>query len=236
MSESGSESDGDQRRIAENLAGVRRDLSAACAAAGRDPASVRLIGVSKYVDAATTAMLTAAGCEDLGENRPQLLWQKRESGLIGEDVRWHMIGHVQRNKIRRMLRGPVMVHSIDSRRVAESIGQESVQAGRVTDGLLEVNISGDAEKTGLSIADAREVLSAGRIEGLRWRGLMAMASMSGDAADQFGQVAELRDALERDFDLSLPELSMGMSGDYAPAIAAGATMVRIGTRLFAGVM
>ena len=223
-------------RIAENYAQVMRDIAAACEETGRDPESVRLIGVTKYVDAETTAMLVRAGCEDLGENRPQVLWQKSESGLVDDSVRWHMIGHLQRNKVRRMLRRPVFIHSIDSQRVAETIGEESMAADRITDGLLEINISGEEAKTGLLPDQAREILAAGPIEGLRWRGLMAMASRTTEAREQFAEVAALRDSFENQFELALPELSMGMSGDYAEAIAEGATMVRVGSSLFEGIL
>lgn len=222
--------------IAKNLVQVSTDILDACHRAGRDRESVRLIGVTKYVDAATTAMLVQAGCGDVGENRPQVLWQKAESGVIDDHVRWHMIGHLQRNKVRRMLRQPVMVHSIDSRRLAESIGEESVAVDRTTDGLLEINISREDAKTGLLPDQARQILDAGPIPGLRWRGLMAMASQSGDTPEQFAAVARLRDSLQSEFQLDLPELSMGMSGDYADAIAEGATMVRVGSNLFKGIL
>lgn len=225
-----------QSIIAENHARVIDQIRSACDAAGRDPESVRLIGVTKYVDAETSAMLVRAGCEDLGENRPQVLWQKSESGLIDDHVKWHMIGHLQRNKIRRMLRRPVMIHSIDSRRVAEAIGEESMLAGRVTDGLLEINISRESAKTGLMPDQARQILDAGPIDGLRWCGLMAMASHQGDAMKQFAEVAALRDSLASQYSLDLPHLSIGMSGDFDEAIQNGATMVRIGSHLFRGIL
>lgn len=225
-------------RIADNYAAVIDQVSECCRRGGRAPEDVTVIGVSKYVDDATTAMLVEAGCQNLGESRPQVLWQKAESGLIADDVHWHMIGHVQRNKVSRMLRRPVTVHSIDSPRILAAIGEAAVANERVDDVLLEINISGEANKTGLSPESADELIrhSTGdeSVNGIRWIGLMAMASQN-RAAEQFEQVRELRDRLVRRYEIALPELSMGMSGDFPAAINAGATMIRIGSAFFEGV-
>ncbi len=226
-----------ERRVHSNWQRVQQQIHAAAEAAGRPPESIRVIGVSKYVDAATTRGLFQAGCRDLGESRPQQLWQKAEQMADLDGLRWHMIGHVQTNKLRRMLRHRPTIQSVDSERLLRAIDKESAHQQCVTDVLLEVNISGDESKTGLPAGTVSELL---RIEGLqhvRILGLMAMAGWgtdSGVAAEQFVRVAALRDRLRDQTGLALPELSMGMSGDFAEAITAGATMVRIGSALFEG--
>ena len=226
------------RRIRSNWAAVQQAVQKAAIDSDRDPDAIRVIGVSKYVDAPTTAMLVQVGCCDLGESRPQVLWQKAEEIGDGKTQRWHMIGHVQTNKIRRLLRFDPLIHSVDSERLLRAIDQESVAQDRVTEVLLEVNISGDENKTGLSPEQLRAVVAIQGLQGVRVNGLMAMAGWgteSQQAARQFRAVASLRDQIVESTGVSLPELSMGMSGDFREAIAAGATMVRIGSALFEGV-
>lgn len=232
-------------RIEHNWRAIVDEVRSSASAAGRSPETVRVIGVSKYVDTPTTQMLVDAGCTDLGESRPQVLWQKADQVVpaVGDDVparlRWHMIGHVQTNKIRRMLRFDPLIHSVDSEHLLRAIDSEAILQGRVAELLLEVNISGDQSKTGLSPDSVRQLLEIGGLSGVRIEGLMAMAGWGTDpsaAAEQFQQVAALRDDLAASIGRPLPELSMGMSGDFHEAIAAGATMVRIGSALFEGVL
>lgn len=228
------------KKIAENWRTVRDDVDEACRVAGRDPDAVRIIGVSKYVDAATTQHLIDAGCNDLGENRPQVLWQKAETLRLPNHFRWHQIGHVQTNKVRRLLRHNPLIHSIDSEKLLVAISEEAASQGRDIEGLVEINISGESAKTGLMPEAARELLAKLRrepesIRHLRITGLMAMAGWKTSpeaAGQQFRQLADLRGELQSVFDHELPELSMGMTGDFREAIAAGATMVRIGSALF----
>lgn len=230
------------RQIADNWHRVVDEVSDAAVAAGRQPASITIVGVSKYVDAAMTGALVAAGCHELGESRPQTLWTK--AAEIGDGaVRWHLVGHLQRNKVRRTVPLASLVHSIDSVRLAEAIDAEAGSVGRPVRGLLEVNISGDAAKHGFT-ADSvsAAVEAAGRLRHLRIVGLMGMAAYGSDAAaarESFESLRSLRDRLvDRGIPegVSLGELSMGMSGDFAEAIPAGATIVRIGSRLFDGVI
>jgi pyridoxal phosphate enzyme (YggS family) len=226
-----------QRRIEHNWAAVCRQVAEACERVGRDPESVCLIGVSKYVDAPITEWLVRAGCENLGESRPQILWQKAEAMSI-QPRRWHMIGHVQTNKLRRMLRHDPLIHSVDSERLLRAIDQEMAHQDRNGDVLLEVNISEDESKTGLSADAVDRLLQIDDLDNVRIVGLMAMAGWGtsvAEAESQFRAVADLRADLESRTGKTLPELSMGMSGDYPAAIAAGATMVRIGSALFEGV-
>lgn len=233
-------------RCRANLAAVRERIAAACARAGRPIGEVRLVGVTKYVSVDLTAALVRAGCLDLGESRPQSLVQKAEALAVGtpaaEPPRWHLIGHLQRNKLRRTLPWLALLHSLDSLRLLEAVQAEAALAGKPCDVLLEVNLTADPGRTGLPEAEVAGVLEAAAgMANVRVRGLMGMASQP-DAADkgaarrEFARLRELRDALR----LGLPpgalaELSMGMSGDFEEAILEGATLVRVGSALWEGI-
>ena len=238
-----SESDEIADRVKQNWLGVKEAVRQAAVDSGRDPDAVRIIGVSKYVDAPTTRWLLEAGCRDLGESRPQMLWQKAEQFVdhLPKDSpqpRWHMIGHVQTNKLRRMLRYEPLIHSVDSERLLRAIDAEADHQSRSLEVLLEVNISGDENKTGLMPETLADLLTIDDLSATRIVGLMAMAGWGTtpqEALTQFQRVAELRDELEQRTGRGLRELSMGMSGDFRQAIGAGATMVRIGSSLFEGV-
>ncbi len=228
-----------QRQLAANWQAVQQDVAEAALACGRQPDEITIIGVSKYVDAACTRALHEAGCIDLGESRPQSLWQKAESAGLDRGVRWHLIGHLQTNKVRRVLQHQPTIHSVDSQRLLDCIAKESAAQDLTTAVLLEINISGDASKTGLVPEDAAKIFEALPDRGIDVIGLMAMAGWETDAVAarrQFDATRQLRDDLRQRFELELDELSMGMSGDYRAAIAAGSTMVRIGSRLFEGVV
>ncbi len=227
-------------RVAENLAGVRQKIAAAAGASGRSPDEVALVAVTKYVGPEVIRALVEAGCATLGESRPQQLCS-RAADLADLPVRWHMIGHLQRNKVQRTLPVVEMIQSVDSVRLAVAIDEAAGAAGRTMPVLLEVNVSGDEAKHGFSPdeLDRRldELAGLGRLE---IRGLMTMASLEGGpdvARRDFASLRALRDRLRRDCPpgVALGELSMGMSGDYQEAIREGATIVRIGSALFEGV-
>jgi pyridoxal phosphate enzyme (YggS family) len=229
-------------QIASNLAAVRERIAVAARAAGRSPDEVRLVAVTKYVDAATTQWLVDAGCHDLGESRPQQLWDKA-AALKDPQIRWHLIGHLQRNKVRRTVPLVHLVHSGDSSRLLEELNRETAatpQRSRLPV-LLEVNVSGEAAKHGFGIDELSPfVESLAAFENLDIRGLMAMAGLDDDptsARRDFTRLRELRDRLRREWAgrFALDELSMGMSGDFEQAIAEGATLVRVGSALFEGV-
>ncbi len=226
-------------RIAENLGRVRARMAAAAARAGRDPATVRLVAVTKYVGPEAIRALVEAGCGDLGESRPQQLWD-RAAALAGLPVRWHMIGHLQRNKVRRTVPVVDMIHSVDSPRLIAELDDAAGQCGRRLPILLEVNISGEPAKDGLAAAAVEPLLpqlaGCGHLE---VRGLMCMAGLEGDldaARREFAALRSLRDQLAKNCPAGvvLDELSMGMSGDFEVAIEEGATIVRIGSALFEG--
>lgn len=227
-----------RERLQQNWSAVENDVSEAATQSGRTPDEVRIVGVSKYVGVELTQGLIDAGCHDLGESRPQQLWQKAEALAEHEKVRWHLIGHLQRNKVRRILRCQPLIHSIDSDRLLNALAMESVEQGQTARVFLEINISGEEAKTGLSAQQATELIQQIPTSGVQVEGLMAMAGWGTDRSEarrQFSQLRELRDKLASDSGLPLPELSMGMSGDFHEAIAEGATIVRIGSRLFEGV-
>ncbi|MCA9103832.1 MAG: YggS family pyridoxal phosphate-dependent enzyme [Planctomycetales bacterium] len=225
----------------ENLANVESRIAEASRAAGRPTNDVRLIAVSKYAPAPIVQCLVDAGATDLGESRPQALWDKAEviRDASGQSPRWHLIGHLQRNKVKRTLPLVHAIHSLDSRRLLDEIEKEAAETQRTVRGFLEVNVSQDSSKTGLSPSAAIELLASRETwPHMEWVGLMGMASLDGNTAEarrEFSLIRELRDDLSHRSGLPLPALSMGMSGDFEAAIAEGATHVRIGSSLFAGI-
>jgi hypothetical protein len=228
-------------RIAENLAALRERIAAAAARSGRQANAVTLVGVTKYVDAALAHILVEAGLRDLGESRPQELWTKAET-LADVQPIWHLIGSLQRNKVKRTLPAVSLIHSADSLRLLQEIDRETAAHSSHTNVLLEVNISGDATKHGFA-PDEIEPLwpQIARFSFIRVWGLMTMASREGDdvqARREFAALRELRDRLAKNCppNIMLNELSMGMSGDYEIAIEEGATIVRIGSALFDGLI
>ncbi len=228
------------RRIADNLAKVRERIAAAAERSGRIAESVTLVAITKYVPPQAAAAVVEAGCHDLGESRPQELWSKAAT-LADSTIRWHMVGHLQRNKVRRTLPLMHLMQSIDSLRILEALEEESQAQQRSLPALLEINVSGDATKTGLPPDELELVVE--RSATLRYveiRGLMGMARLEGNdetARNDFIQLRSLRDRLQSRVgtNLSLRELSMGMSGDFEVAIEEGATIVRLGSILFEGV-
>lgn len=224
--------------IARNVAHVRERIAAAAERAGRAADDVRLVAVTKYVGPAEIEHLLAAGCLDLGESRPQDLWEKAPL-FPGRGARWHLIGHLQRNKIRRTLPLIELLHSADSGRLLNELDREAERLGHPVSVLLEVNISQDDSKTGMAAAEVARFLARWSYPHVRLRGLMGMASQGGDrdqARREFAALRELRDesrglAPSRD---DFRELSMGMSGDFEEAILEGATIVRVGSALFEG--
>jgi len=227
-------------QLERNLGRVREQIAAAARRAGRSPATIRLVAVTKYVDAQVAAELVGLGCEVLGESRPQQLWEKAEA-LAHVGVRWHMIGHLQRNKIRRTMPLVSLIESADSLRLLNALESVAAELDRTTEVLLEVNVSGDLEKHGFAPNEIGEVCrQLDRYDRVRVRGVMAMASREGDldaARRDFRRLRALRDSLIKETPAphELAELSMGMTRDFEVAIEEGSTIVRIGSALFEGV-
>lgn len=236
-------------QIAENVAKVRGQIAAAAARSGRSADAVKLVAVTKYVSAELVSAVVAAGCHDLGESRPQHLWEK--TALLADlPIRWHMIGHLQRNKVRRTLPLVFMLHSIDTPRLLAAVDEE-LAAGwdhrnavplAALPVLLEVNISGESAKHGFAPDEIEPLLA--ELSGysrVSVRGLMCMAGLEGDldaARREFAALRQLRDRLRglSPPGVTLDELSMGMSGDFEIAIEEGATLVRVGSALFEDVL
>lgn len=233
--------------IADNLQRVRQRIVRATERAGRTADEITLVGVTKYVGVRETEALVAAGCCDLGESRPQELWSKADAlaskdGLAG--IRWHLIGHLQRNKIRRTLPLVSLIHSVDSLRLLAAIDEARAEASDnapPVSVLLEVNTSGESAKHGLAPNEVEPMLTAAlNYPRVAVRGLMTMAALDGGpeiAACNFAALRELRDRLRTTIpdSIQLNELSMGMSGDFEIAIREGATIVRVGSLLWENV-
>ncbi len=215
---------------------TKEELARVCAACGRDPRAVKVIAVSKTVGLDAIEEAVAAGAHDFGENRPDMLADKADR-LPGEC--WHFIGNIQSRKIPEIVAHASLVHSLYQESHLAKFDAASAQAGKIQDVLLEVNVSGEQSKSGLAPADVAAMLDAATAcEHIRVRGLMTMAPQ-GDlvvARECFDDLAalagELRAALPADKAALFSELSMGMSEDWREAVAAGATMVRIGRALF----
>ncbi len=230
-------------RCLANLAAVRDRVAEACRRAGRSAEDVRLIAVTKYVDTTITRLMAECGCLDLAESRPQQLWEKAAAMTdMGPLIRWHVVGHLQRNKVRRTLPVVSLIHTLDSERLLASLEAEAAMSGQPCNVLVEVNLSPDAARSGAAPADVPALVAAAvRSPHLRLRGLMGMASHpdspAADARRDFARLREFRDQLEADVPAeALRELSMGMSGDFEAAILEGSTMVRIGSALVEGLV
>ncbi|MCG3126481.1 MAG: Pyridoxal phosphate homeostasis protein [Phycisphaerae bacterium] len=236
------------RRLRDNLAHVQQQIAAAAARAGRSRDEVRLIAVTKYVSCDVIAELLAAGLRDLGESRVTQLVQRAAvfeappSPLDEEPqaARWHMIGHLQRNKVKPLLARCRIVHSVDSLRLAQEIDARATAAFPI-DVLIEVSVAGETAKQGVTPEElpalADEIAAFRR---LRLRGLMTMAPLHPDPQRARPHFARLRTLLQdlharRRVTAACRHLSMGMSQDFTVAIEEGATLVRVGSVLFEGV-
>ncbi len=221
-----------------NLAVVQARITAACRRAGRDPASVRLLPVSKTMDEARIRLSFAAGCRQLGENKVQEAHRKWEAMTDLTDLRWSVIGHLQTNKAKLVARFAAEFQALDSLRVAEALDRRLQVEGRELDVFVQVNTSGEASKYGLSPPDVPAFLQAlPAFSALRVRGLMTLALLSTESArvrQCFFLLRTLREQLRQSAPagMCLDELSMGMSGDFEIAIEEGATVVRVGQAIF----
>lgn len=215
--------------VTERLAAVRAQVAAAAQAAGRDPAEVTLVAVSKRQPDERLHEAYAAGQRDFGENYVQELERKRD--LLPADARWHMIGPIQSNKAKRAATAH-LVHTLDREKLARGLakGAEAIPQG--VRALLEVNIGREPQKAGVLPEAAGDLLRvASALPGVSVEGLMCIPP-AGEGAQYFQALASLRDELAADLGRPLPTLSMGMSADFEAAIAAGATIVRVGTQIF----
>ena len=200
------------------------------------PEGVTLVAVSKMQPIESLREAYEAGQRIFGESRPQEMCAKREQ--MPEDCRWHMIGHLQTNKVKYIAPFVEMIHSVDSLRLLDSINREAMKCGRRIDILLEVHLATEESKSGFSVEELREVIATEDIKDLayiRVRGLMTIASNTDNEdviAGEFKQLKSLFDELKQEFGEHFDTLSMGMTSDYPLAIECGSTMVRIGSQIF----
>lgn len=243
-----------KRKLQENLKRVEQRIADACERAGRDPGDVSLVAVTKYASLDIIRALVDLGCNNLGESRVQEL--TRRAGMVNEWLgrrardlaagarprpRWHLVGHLQRNKVRAVLPWIDLIHSMDSLRLAEELDDASAKLDRITPVLMQVNASGEAQKHGVAVAAVTHLVEqVNSLPNLRLEGLMAMAPLTEDESvirNCFERVRELYEEIhaERVAGPAFKTLSLGMTNDFEIAIEYGATIVRIGTALFEGI-
>ncbi|MHB1557583.1 MAG: YggS family pyridoxal phosphate-dependent enzyme [Isosphaeraceae bacterium] len=226
-------------RIRENLERVRARITAAAVRSGRSADTVRLVAVTKRVPVEWVRPLVEAGAVDLGENYPQELWSKAEAlADLGASIRWHLIGHLQSNKVKKTLPLVRMIHAVDSLKLLRILDEAAGSLEAPPTVCLQVNTSAEPNKHGWGPdairADAEAIAACRAIPIV---GLMTMAALGTNAETARGsfiELREIRDDLRSRTGLALDELSMGMSGDFETAIEEGATLVRVGSALFEG--
>ncbi len=222
--------------IRENLQVVQKNIKAACARSGRSETSVKLIAVSKTKPVAMLWEAYEAGCRDFGENKVQELIEKYEQ--MPKDIRWHMIGHLQRNKVKYIVDKVWLIHSVDSLRLAEEISKEAVRKNVKVSILVEVNVAGEESKFGVTTQDAVSLVEEiAKLPNIVIKGLMTIAPYVENSEENRLYFAKLMqiyvDIIHKNIDnVFMEELSMGMTGDYEVAIEEGATYVRVGTGIF----
>jgi PLP dependent protein len=214
--------------VKANVERVRERVARAAERSGRRPDDVLLIGVSKMVDVEPIRAALGAGLRALGENRVQEARAKID--VLGQPVPWHLIGHLQTNKARDAVELFAVIHSIDREELAREVDRRARARNRIVDVLVEVNVAGEASKSGVAPDDVGRLLDAlSGLGQLRVRGLMAIPPAVERAEEARPWFRRLRELAERH---GVKELSMGMSADFEVAIAEGATMVRVGTAIF----
>lgn len=222
--------------ITENLEQVRKNIQDACRSVGRDPEEVTLIAVSKTKPVELLQEAYQAGARDFGENKVQEIMDKYPP--LPSDIRWHMIGHLQRNKVKYIVDKAAMIHSVDSLRLAQTIEQEAAKHDVQVPILLEVNVAEEDSKFGLKMDEVLPLIEAiAEFPHIRVCGLMTIAPYVENAEENrmfFRQLKKLSvDIAAKNINnVSMSVLSMGMTGDYQVAVQEGATMVRVGTGIF----
>ena len=222
--------------ITENLEQVRKNIEEACRAVNRDPGEVTLISVSKTKPVSMLQEAYDAGSRDFGENKVQEIMDKYPQ--LPSDIRWHMIGHLQRNKVKYLIGKVVLIHSVDSLRLAEQIEHEAAKADIVMPVLIEVNVAEEESKFGTTSEAAMQLVEAvSKLPHIKIRGLMTIAPFTDNPEDNriyFRKLKQLSvDIMHKNIDnIKMNTLSMGMTGDYEVAVEEGATFVRVGTGIF----
>ena len=222
--------------IAENLNAIRAQLASAVERAGRKPEDVELLAVSKTFPVEAIQEAVEAGQTLFGENKPQELLAKLPA--LSSKLRWHLIGHLQSNKVRKVLPAVAAIHSVDSLDLAKDINRIATELGLFPKVYLEINVAVESTKFGFTQEAVREQLEAlYALDRLEIQGLMCIPPFSANAEDgrrYFVALRTLRDELEKQGGAPLPKLSMGMSHDFAIAVEEGSTIVRVGSAIFGG--
>ncbi len=222
--------------VVGNLAEVEKHLCEGCARAGRSRDEVTLIAVSKTKPVSMIEELLPGGTRDFGENKVQELVDKYE--VLPKDIHWHLIGHLQRNKVKYVVDKACLIHSVDSMRLAETISEEGVKKGVTVPVLIEVNVAGEESKFGVTLEETEGLVrEIAKLPSIQIKGLMTIAPYVEDPEENrvhFSRLKQLSvDIKNKNIDnVSMDVLYMGMTGDYQVAIEEGATMVRVGTGIF----
>lgn len=222
--------------VVENLAEVEKHICEACARARRSRDEVTLIAVSKTKPVSMIEELLPGGTRDFGENKVQELVDKYE--VLPKDIHWHLIGHLQRNKVKYVVDKACLIHSVDSMRLAKTISEEGVKKGVTVPVLIEVNVAGEESKFGVTLEETEGLVrEIAKLPSIQLKGLMTIAPYVEDPEENrvhFSRLKQLSvDIKNKNIDnVSMDVLSMGMTGDYQVAIEEGATMVRVGTGIF----
>lgn len=224
--------------IREQIEQVRENIEKACKRAGRDPGEVTLIAVSKTKPSSMVAEAFEAGALDFGENKVQEILAK--SPVLPDSIHWHMIGHLQRNKVKQVIPHVCLIHSVDSVRLARQIEEDAAALNLTVSILLEVNVADEESKFGFSKEEVLPaLLEISSFSHVNVKGLMTIAPFVDNSEDNRKHFKELNhllvDIKQKNIDnVTMDVLSMGMTGDYQVAIEEGATMIRVGTGIFGG--
>ncbi len=222
--------------IQENIDKIKSNVERAALSVGRDPGEVTLIAVSKTKPVSMIEEAYACGCRDFGENKVQELCDKYE--VLPKDIRWHLIGHLQRNKVKYVVDKAYLIHSVDSIRLAEEIQKEAQKKGIDVNILIEVNVAAEESKFGVSVEEVENLVrEAAKLPNVHIKGLMTIAPIVENPEDNsvyFTYLKQLSvDIMEKNIDnVSMDILSMGMTGDYVQSVKDGATYIRVGTGIF----
>lgn len=222
--------------IRENIEVIREKIARAAERSGRDPKDVLLLAVTKTIDNGRIREAVDAGLTELGENKVQEIMDKYDT--LERDVKWHMIGHLQTNKVKYIIDKVTLIHSVDSLKLAQEINKKAAKAGRVMDILVEINVADEESKFGITCDMAEDIIrNLSTMENIRVRGLMTVAPFVDDGEQNRPVFRRLKQLLvdinaKKLDNVNMDILSMGMTGDYEVAVEEGATIVRVGTGIF----
>ena len=226
----------DYRYISENIENIRKNIDAACKRSGRDPKDVLLLAVSKTVDVDRIKVAVDCGLNSLGENRVQEIMEKYEP--MGENVKWHLIGHLQTNKVKYIIDKVELIHSVESIKLAEEINKQAKKHNLVMDVLVEVNMADEESKFGVKPEETESFIrELALMDNIRVRGLMTVAPNVENGEENRVYFRNMKQLLvdinaKNINNINMDILSMGMTGDYETAVEEGATIVRVGTGIF----